>query len=76
MRAVWAGSGSWAAAGKRKEGEVRWAAGLGWAGGGFGLDRFLSFFSFFFFQILFKSISNPFKFKSFTQLSPTFPQLF
>jgi hypothetical protein len=35
--------------------------GMRWAGDGFGLDRFLSFF-----QILFKSISNPFKFKSFT----------
>jgi hypothetical protein len=52
MRAVWAGSGSWAAAGERKEGEVRWAAGLGWAGGGFGLDRFLFFFFF---------SSNPFQ---------------
>jgi hypothetical protein len=58
--AAWAGSGSWAAAGKRKEGEVRWAAGLGWAGGGFGSDRFLSFFPLFFSQILFQTNFKPF----------------
>jgi hypothetical protein len=56
--------------GKRKEGEVRWAA--GWAG-------LFCFFLFFllFFQILFQTnLFNTFKFKSFTQLSPIFPQLF
>jgi hypothetical protein len=42
---------------KRKEGEVRWAAGLGWAGGGLArLDRFCFFFLFFLFFF-----SNPFQ---------------
>jgi hypothetical protein len=59
---------------KRKEGEVRWAAGLGWAGGGLArLDRFCFFFFFFFsfFQIHFKPIFQTFLNQIFTQISPT-----
>jgi hypothetical protein len=83
-RATWAGSelgrdekkgGSWAAVGKRKETEVRWAAGLGWANR---VCFLLLFFLFsFYFQIHFKTNFKPFKFKSFTcfqiltQISPT-----
>jgi hypothetical protein len=69
----------WAAAEKRKEGEVRWAAGLGWAGGvGLGF-----FFSFSFSNGFQTNFSNHFQIKSFpyfnTNLSnyfKTFRKLF
>jgi hypothetical protein len=67
MRAVWAGSGSWAAAGKRKEGEVRWAAGLGWRG------RFVFFL---FFQILFNTSFQHLLNSNLHTNFPTFSQLF
>jgi hypothetical protein len=63
-----------------REGGERWWAGVGrkMAGPALGWVGFvLFFFLFSFFQILFQTnIFNTFKFKSFTQLSPTFPQLF
>jgi hypothetical protein len=65
----------WAACWKKKK--KRWRDGLlGWmVGMGEGLVLF--FFFFFLFQILFQTnLFNTFKFKSFSQISPTFPQLF